>query len=291
MILVTGVSGFVGSAVFNALTSQGRAVVGTTNQNTSMVKGEVVQIDLSNKQKVDALYKKYNIKSCIHCASVMTQKSMQLPVAQTIDSNVTSTINLSHRTKTLVVSSGSVFQGEHNTINEDTVPQSQSVYSLTKRLSELAAIDQSQTVARISWIYGPPIKSPLDIARGPIPYMMHELSHKHRFESTAGGDYTASFTYIEDVVSGLLALHDHSNLKHKIYHLGTGQNTTLKQVAALLENITGMPCHMGSGVGPWGPGTKQREPLGHERILGELGWRPKHDLESGLRKYWEWYVA
>ena len=293
MILVTGVAGHLGSALFKYLTSQGHKVVGTVHTiNSDIVHPNIVKVDLTNPEEVKTLCDNWNITSCVHCAGIMSQKSTQVSVLETVEANLKSTKNLlSQKTwnRFIYISSGSVFQNTHGDIDEDTPPTPTSIYGMSKRLAELETIRDGGIVVRVSWLYGPPIRrSEIDIARGPIPWLVNCFKNDESIV-VPGGDYSASFTYITDAVEGISKLLEAKSLNHSIYHVGTGNNITVKSIVDTLANIAGKKYNLLPGVDPWSVNTVQRPALSVSKIKNELGWQSRFNLHTALQDYWNNY--
>jgi UDP-glucose 4-epimerase len=101
------------------------------------------------------------------------------------------------------------------------------------------------------------------------------------------GDQERDFVYVGDVVRAhLLALED---LTTGVYNLGTGQATSVNDLYALLQRLTGSQ-HV-ADHGPPRPGDIRRMVLDPSRAAADLGWRPEVPLEEGLRRTLEWYQA
>lgn len=103
-------------------------------------------------------------------------------------------------------------------------------------------------------------------------------------------DSVRDFVYVGDVVEAMLALS--ARRSRGIFNVGTGVQHTLAEVADAVIRITG------ADVTPrWGATARKgrveprcwRADIG--RIEGELGWRPRHDLESGLTETVRWAQA
>ena len=219
--------------------------------------------------------------------------------------NVGATANLLEAARTkgwrcfLLVSTGSVFQLRADTKNpilEDEPTAPANVYSTTKVCAELLTrmyrtqYELSASIVRISWVFGPPIISDQP-TRGPIPsYLLRALRGEAIREG--GADFGASFTFVGDVAEGLLAAASAPQLRFPTYHLGSGVNFTVGQVAAAVKKaVPGAVLELGSGTEPWTRFTAIRGPLAGDKFLQDTGYAPTHSLEAGVGAYADWMRA
>lgn len=290
MILVTGASGHLGSRVMSLLKDLGHEVIGIGLNNVS---GKIIRLDLTDRSAVLDFCQQNSVEICIHCASIMSTDSQRLPVAVTTEINVTGTANLLAHPwqKFIYVSTGSVFQGDHDRLTETTPPTPQTVYALTKRLAEIDVMRHSGITARVSWLYGPPVKAsdPVTV-RGPIPWIIDQLKTSSGVIAVPGGDFRASFTYVDDAARAVVRLALASSLAHDTYHIGPGQDYSVSDVAAILSSITGRQISVEHGTDPWGSMTRPRPALQADLITRDTGWRPWWTLSHGLESYWNLYV-
>ena len=289
MILVTGASGHLGSRVVQMLHHQGHPVIGISH--TKILPG-IESVDLTDQLSVVDFCQRNQVTACVHCAAIMSSASEILPVKDTISVNNIATSNLLSYPwqRFIYVSSGSVFQDAHKTITEDTEPSPKSIYALTKRLAEIDTVRNRGIVARVSWLYGPPITSESqNPARGPIPWIINEFKKNQPSITIPGGDHCASFTYVDDVAKALSLLITANQLKHDTYHIGTGQNHSVQDIVEMLQPYTKVVADIEPGTAPWSRVTRPRPPMSIDRISKELGWQPQWTLNQGLKEYWKIY--
>jgi nucleoside-diphosphate-sugar epimerase len=150
--------------------------------------------------------------------------------------------------------------------------------------------DVSAATVRISWVYGPPLVPAVrDNPRGPIPVFLRAALRGESIKEESGGDFAASFTYVVDVASGLLAAYAAPKLNHPVYHLGLGINFTTRQVAdAVRAAVPGATIEVGPGTAPWTDHTKMRAPLAGNRLREDSGFVPAHGLASGIAAFADW---
>jgi UDP-glucose 4-epimerase len=74
-----------------------------------------------------------------------------------------------------------------------------------------------------------------------------------------------------------------------VYNVGGGEEATMRDALALLEEIAGRPLQV--RFGPAQAGDNRRTKADTSRIERELGWRATTPLRDGLRRQWEWAAA
>lgn len=107
------------------------------------------------------------------------------------------------------------------------------------------------------------------------------------FEIQGDGTQTRAFVHIEDFLDGLIAIVDRGSHRH-VYHIGTDEELTIRQVVDLIFSYFGRTSRLVSTVAPPG-GTLRRCP-DITRLRG-LGYAPKISLAQGLPQVADWYVA
>jgi nucleoside-diphosphate-sugar epimerase len=265
-----------------------------------------VSCDLADAGAVERVCEAHAIDACIHSAAIPNEKYARPQPLAAIKANIGGTAHLLDMARRqnwrrfLSVSTGSVFQNASDPakpILEDASPAVTNIYSTTKYCSELlTAMYQSQfglstAVVRISWVYGPPLVTD-DPPRGPIPAFLHAALTNRPIRLPSGADFTASFTYVADVAAGLIAAWRCETLNHSVYHLGSGENYSVRRVAdAVRAAVPGAVIELGAGTEPWTTHTRMRGPLGGNRLLADAGFRIAYSLEDGVRAYADWMRA
>lgn len=308
-LLVTGAMGHVGFAVARKAAAAGRQVVAQYRSQFQADEAEAlgrnvtwVRCDLEEPVAVADMVRAHKIDACIHSAAVPNEAYARPEPLRAINTNIGATAHLldaarlNHWRRFLLVSTGSVFQLRkdiRNPVLEGAPPEPANVYSTTKVAAEMltrmyhSEYRLSAAAVRISWVYGPPIVTD-HLMRGPIPsYLMRAL--KGIAIDEGGGDFAASFTYIEDVADGLVAALDAPKLDHALYHLGSGVNYDVQEVAAAVRlAVPGASIKTGPGTEPWTTYTAMRGPLAGDRLQNDTGFKCGYSLERGIKLYADW---
>ena len=312
-LLVTGAMGHVGREVVRQAAAAGATVIAQyrTTYRASDVRAlgskvQWVSCDLADGAAVEKLCDAHPIDSCIHSAAVPNEKYARPQPLAAIGANIGGTANLLDMARRkswrrfLSVSTGSVFQAASDPVKpilEDAPPESTNIYSTTKYCAELltgmyrSQFDLSAAVVRISWVYGPPLVTD-DPPRGPVPAFLHAALTGRPIRLPSGADFAASFTYVSDVATGLIAAWRCETLNHSVYHLGSGENYSARRVAdAVRAAVPGAVIELGAGTEPWTTHTRMRGPLAGNRLLADAGFRVGYSLEDGVRAYADWMRA
>lgn len=108
---------------------------------------------------------------------------------------------------------------------------------------------------------------------------------------TGDGKETRDFTYVDDIVSGTIAVaRSKKTLGPRVYQLGTGRETSIKRLAELVQEACGRSVKMNFTPRRGWDKTMRRRADGTLARL-HAGWRPKVDLERGLWRTVAWYRA
>lgn len=307
-LLITGALGHVGTALVESAAARGMSVLAVHRaaRTPAPVAGPGTvtwrACDLDDAAAVAELADAYDIDACIHAAAVSNEAFARPAPLAAITTNVAATAHLLDAARrrrwrrVVVVSTGSVFQKRADIVApilEDAVPEPANIYATTKTAAEMltrmyrSEFGLSASAVRISWVFGPPVVTDAP-TRGPIPsFLMRGLKGDAIREG--GADFAASFTYIDDVVDGLLAAVSAPTLSHAVYHLGHGRNFTAGEVAAAVRAaIPSASIELAGGTEPWTRYTAMRAPLAGRRLLDDTGFAPRIGLAAAIQRYADW---
>jgi nucleoside-diphosphate-sugar epimerase len=103
----------------------------------------------------------------------------------------------------------------------------------------------------------------------------------------SSGDQIRDLLYVEDVADAFVALLD-SPVTGSI-NIASGRPAPLRQVVLKIAELLGRPEMLRLGARPTAPNDPARLEASVERLTGEVGWAPSHNLEDGLRKSIAWW--
>jgi nucleoside-diphosphate-sugar epimerase len=277
--------------------------IGAGLRHVRFVRGDVL-----NLAEIRKAIKDYGVEIFIHAAAVTpaTPPMERTLSRQTVQVNIEGTVNtleavMAEGVKRFIyVSSISVYgqQDPGKPIIEDAYPQPKVLYAITKYSGELLSLRYSELfnkldvrIVRISSIYGPmerPTKT-----RHVLSYIYEWCTAAVLGKTVEVWDDTnlkRDFTYVDDTVDGIILVSFTSSPKYKVYNISSGKPFSLLEVLNTIKKIE--PSFQFSLVSPIGKeGSMRTIPLGPldiTRAQLELGYKPKYNLENGLRNYIEW---
>ena len=303
--------GHVGFSLAHKL-SENNTIIGIYNQTIdkkkfNLLKNKKVKLiknDLSNPKKIKKIITQNKVNNCVYCAAISHEIYAKKKPFDAIKSNATNVLNFLELLKFnknicfIYISTGSVFQDIKNEtikINENTVPTPKNIYAGTKRLGEILVENYvnyyklKACVLRISWVYGPQIlNKKINVQRGPIPYILNNLFIKknNSIKFSGGGDFKASFTYIDDVIEAINNLLSSKKYQYVYYHLGTGVNNSNFDVAKIINKLFPRKnIKFGKNKQPWSNESVTRGPLIGRNLNNEFGYKIKYNIKSGIKEY------
>ena len=294
--LITGVAGFLGSALANRLVHEGHIVFGLDNLSTGNQKSlapdvEFIQGDVNDRPKLWTLLQ--NVDCVYHLAArVLVPESVLYP-REYNNVNVGGTVTLMEAirdvgvSRVLFTSSGALYGNQENQpVNEDAIPRPRSPYAVSKLAAEyyihtIGELWGIETVSlRLFNIYGPgqyipPMHPPV------IPNFLRQASQGGTLVVHGDGNQTRDYLYIEDAINALVSAIKAPGLKHSTINVGSGEETSVRELVRLVSDITG-----GHPEVMYNP----RVDTGPDRLRADLtlardklNFQPTISLETGLR--------
>lgn len=308
-VFLTGAAGFIGFHAAQHLVNRGDRVIGFDNFNAyyspQLKKDrveklghmgiEVIEGDLTNSTLLAEIYQKYDFTHTLHLAAQAgVRYSLTHPQAY-VESNLQGFINLLEvcrhypKARFVFASSSSVY-GCNSKIpfsEKDQTDRPANLYGATKKANELIAYSYhslygiSMAGLRFFTVYGPWGR----------PDMAYFSFTKRIFEGQPievfnQGKMTRDFTYINDIVSGILASIDLDN-PFEIFNLGNNRPADLAYFISLLEKSIGKKAIL--DYKPMQPGEMEitYADISHSQKI--LGFTPLTTLEEGIPNFVNWY--
>ncbi|MEG2717831.1 MAG: NAD-dependent epimerase [Eubacterium sp.] len=316
-ILVTGAAGFIGFHLTKALLAQGHEVVGFDNMNDyyditlkedrlkAIGKNEhfkMITADLSNREVLNQLFKDEQFDNVVNLAAQAgVRYSIENPDAY-IQSNIIGFFNIleccrKYPVKHLVYASSSSVYGANKKVpfsTEDKVDYPVSLYAATKKSNELMAYSYSKlygipaTGLRFFTVYGPWGRP--DMAYFSFTKAINEGKSIKVFNN---GDMYRDFTYIDDIIEGILKLIPHvpvadeNGAAYKIYNIGNNQPEKLMNFIEILEECIGKKAT--KEFYPMQPGDVYQTYADVSDLMKDVGFKPATSLQTGLERFMNWY--
>jgi len=307
-ILVTGGAGFIGSATARALVAGGHDVVVLDNFNTyydvSLKQARVAALvldvtlvtgDIRNRQTLDELFAAHSFDAVCHLAAMAgVRYSVEQP-HEYIDTNVHGLVTLletiqTYRVPHIVFASTSSVYGNDTPApftESATAAAPESVYGATKRAGELLLHSYHQqyklsvTALRFFTVYGPWGRP--DMALFKFAYAMIQGK---AIDIYNGGELSRDFTYIDDVVSGVVAALE-KPLGYEIINLGRGEPTPLLDYVTALEAALGVTAEKNFLPMQSGDVYATNADISKARAL--LNYNPHTSVAEGVQKFVDWF--
>jgi UDP-glucose 4-epimerase len=299
-VLVTGGAGFIGSHVVEALAARGEDVMVLDDLSSGKRENlpevvEFVEGDIRDPLVVGELYTRSKPTVCYHLAA---QIDVRVSVARPDHDaaiNVLGTVNLleaarPHGTKIVFSSTGGAIYGEcDGPAPEDAPRRPIAPYGTSKLAAEeyLATYNRLYGTGHVSLRYGNvygPRQDPHGEA-GVVAIFFNALRAGETPKVFGDGRQTRDYVYVGDVARATLAAAERDG----VYNVGTGRETSVVELLELCQRIAGTSFE--PEFAPARPGEIQRAVVDPSRAVDELGWRPEHNLEDGLRETWEFFRA
>ncbi len=321
-VLVTGAAGFIGSSVSEALIRRGDDVVGVDNLNdfydpaikeanvrdveatAAETEGggafHLVRADLvSDDAVVRGLFEDVDRRPdvVLHLAAwAGVRPSIKKPLVYSAN-NVEATTRLlelarEFEVRPFVFASSSSVYGARKSVpfrEDDRVDDPISPYAATKKAGELIGYTYyhlhgiSFSALRFFTVYGPRQRPEMA-----IHLFAQRILDRQPIRMHGDGSSSRDYTYIDDIVSGVLGAIDRavSRVEYRIYNLGGSETTTLRSLIAQIEAACGLPATI-EQVGDQ-PGDVPRTFADIERARAELGYAPRTPVSEGIPKFVEW---
>jgi UDP-glucose 4-epimerase len=289
-VLITGASGFIGTHLSRGLSAQAAEVHGIS-RNPQSVESNFVhwwQGCLEDISSVREVVRAVKPDIIYHLSSHVTGSREIEHVLPTLHSNFFSTVNLLIAAAEIgcqrMILAGSLEEPEGN----QSLITASSPYAAAKWASSTYARmfhDLYQTpvvTAKIFMVYGPEQNS-----RFLIPYVISSIL-KGMPPQVSSGARSVDWIYVDDVVSGLLAMAYAPNIEGCTIELGSGTLTTVREVIEQLVNCINDQLHPEFGAIPDRP-REQVRVANVANSYAQLGWKSITSLDEGLKLTVEWY--
>jgi nucleoside-diphosphate-sugar epimerase len=308
--LVTGGAGFIGSHITQQLLAGGHHVRVLDNFSSGKMENlffstepaytrsfELIQGDIRDKAVCE--------KACdsmdyvLHQAALRSvPKSMKEPESYN-DVNIGGTLNVlqaaaSRKVKRLVFASSSSIYGDVTRFpeKEDFYPELISPYALSKLAGEYycrifsTAFGLETACLRYFNVFGP--RQALDDEYAVvIPKFIHCILHDQQPPIFGTGRQSRDFTYIDNVVQANILAATKPAIRHEIFNVANGRDTTVLHIVELLNKLFGksiQPLFL-----PVRPGDVFKTLADISRIRKTLDFRPAVSFEEGLKRTAQWF--
>src|SRR3989344_2681659 len=296
-VLITGVSGFIGSALAQQLLTRGHNIVGIGKQEQTKVEGiKYILADVLDKVKVEAQVAEAEV--VVHLAALTAHKDIADNKNESLRINFQGTKNLleafhnSPTTKKFIYASTGKVYGKIESLpiteNHPTAPLNilgKSKLIAEKLIDFYTSKDKSQIILRIFNVYGPGQKDNFL-----VPTILNQLKpglEQGSIPEIILGDLASQrdYTYVEDVINALvLAVETESKPGTEIYNVSSQIGTSAAEIVEVIGEIINHPLKVKVESNLFRPDEEKYEYGYYTKIKSQLGWKPHHDLKAGLKK-------
>jgi UDP-glucuronate 4-epimerase len=325
-IIVTGAAGFIGSYLSKKLieTIPGCTIIGIDSitdyydislkkQRLSMLKKMEKRFlflkgDIADKRTIDKIFTKYHPAVVVNLAAQAGVRYSITNPDSYIHSNIIGFYNIleacrRHPVEHLVFASSSSVYGSNKKVpysTDDKVDNPVSLYAATKKSDELFAYAYSKLYAipatglRFFTVYGP-------MGRPDMAYFKftNKLVKGETIQIYNNGDMFRDFTYIDDIIDGIIKVMQKSPAKtedgafYKIYNIGNNKPESLMTFVNILEkNLIKEKIIFEPGkkeLLPMQPGDVYQTYADVTELENDFGFKPSTTLEQGLSYFTSWY--
>ena len=325
--LVTGAVGFIGSVVIERLTAAGHQVVGIDNINDyydvalkeARLKRienplfQFIKLDLADREGIKVLFAVQQFDRVIHLgAQAGVRYSIENPLAYA-DSNLVGHVNIlegcrQNKVGHLIYASSSSVYGLNAKVpfsTNDTVDHPISLYAATKKSNELMAhtyshlYDIPTTGLRFFTVYGPwgrPDMAPFIFTK--------KILEGETIDINNNGDMWRDFTYIDDIVEGVIRIADVEPVKNPDWTVETGSPATSSAPYAvynighgspisLMDFVQAIECELGieakKNFRGMQAGDVYQTYADTTDLFKVIGYTPAVTVKQGVAEFVKWY--
>ncbi len=309
-ILVTGGAGFIGFHTARTLLGRGDEVVILDNLNeyydSNLKKARVRELkkdyrfiftraDISDYKAVKSVFDQHKFNKVCHLAAQAgVRYSLEKPLVYGY-SNIIGTLNLlelcrRHNVKDFIFASSSSVYGDNKKIpfsEEDRVDKPISLYAATKKSNEEMAYAYHHlfrincTGLRFFTAYGPWGRPDMALFK-----FTDNIAKGKKIEVFNKGNMIRDFTYIDDIVSGVVSAIDRA-YAFEIFNLGRGQPIKLLEFIGEIEKNLGIRAR--KKMMPMQPGDVHATFADISKAKKMIGYSPKTSVKEGIKRFVEWY--
>jgi len=328
-ILITGSAGFIGSALCIRLLERGDKIIGIDNHNDyydphikelrlkrylDHTNYTHLRIDLSDRQAIEQAFSTYKPNQVVNLAAQAgVRYSIENPLIY-INSNIVGFAHIlegcrNHNIKHLVYASSSSVYGANTQMPfsvHDNVDHPLSLYAASKKSNELMAHTYSNlynlptTGLRFFTVYGPWGRPDMALFK-----FTRAILEERPIEVFNHGKHRRDFTYIDDIVEGIIRVLDKPALPNSIwdskkpdpgtskapwrlYNIGRNYPVELMDYINAIEKALGKKAKM--NMKPLQPGDVPDTYANVDDLVKNFNYKPKTSVEKGVANFVDWYL-
>jgi NAD dependent epimerase/dehydratase len=307
--LVTGAGGFIGSHLVERLVREGAQVRAFVHYNSRNDWGNLELIDPAIKREIEVvtgdMADPFSVRNAVrgtqvvyHLASLIAIPYSYIAPQSYVTTNVQGAVNVLQAARDegverIVHTSTSECYGtaQYVPIDEKHPLQGQSPYSASKIGADMIAesywrsFQVPVTIIRPFNTFGP-----RQSARAVIPTIIAQALKGGPVKLGALAP-TRDMNYVDNTVDGFVAVAKHDALSGEVINVGSGREISVGELARLIVKLVGTKAEIVEDTARLRPAGSEVERLlcANDKASRLIGWTPKVDLETGLRRTIEWF--
>lgn len=308
---ITGGAGFIGSHLTERLLQEAHRVTiiddfndyyspAIKRANLAAVKDNIqlIEGDIRDAVLVERSFAQGKFDHVIHLAARAGVRPSIVDPKLYFTTNIDGTFNLLdacryHEVPRFTFASSSSVYGVNNKVpfaEEDPIERTISPYAATKLAGEQICSNYAHLFGihcqclRFFTVYGPRQRPDLAISK-----FANRLLKGESIQQYGDGSSARDYTYIDDIVDGIIAATKYDEKTFDIFNLGGSATTTLSQLIQMIESATGTTANI--ELLPDQPGDVPRTFADISKSKERLGYEPQTPIADGILKYVEWLQA
>lgn len=311
-VLITGAAGFIGSHVVEALLARGETISGLDNFNdyysptrkranvalfAQNPRFTLYEADVRNTEGMTRICAGDEFDVVVHLAAMAGVRYSIERGPLYADVNVHGTVNMLEAARKAKIphfvfaSTSSVYgrTGKLPFREDDPLGHPLAPYPATKIAGEVMGhayhnlFDLSFVALRFFSVYGPRGRPDM------MPYHVTDcIVHERKLTLYEAGNMYRDWTYVDDIVSGILAAVDRP-AGYQAVNLGRGEPVRMAEFVRLVEKLVGKRAWISTPPTP-----ASEPPITYANIAkarDHLDYNPTVSVDEGMHRFWEWYQA
>lgn len=309
-VLITGGAGFIGSSLADQMLALGHKVIALDNfndyynpeikrQNIAQARTNpnyiIYEGDIEKTDDLEKVFSENKIDTIVHLAArAGVRPSIEAPLAYAM-TNIIGTINIlemmkKYGVKRMSMASSSSVYGNCNAqkFSEDlNIREPISPYAATKSADEQICYTYHHLygleiyMLRFFTVYGPRQRPDLAINK-----FTNLIAADMPIDMYGDGSTKRDYTYIDDIVTGIIASVNYHQTGYEIFNLGGGSPVTLKEMISTIEEVLGKKAKINRL--PMQPGDVDKTVSDISKAQKLLGYHPNTSFKDGIRKFIAW---
>ncbi|MEK7502034.1 MAG: NAD-dependent epimerase/dehydratase family protein [Patescibacteria group bacterium] len=295
-ILITGINGFIGKALRDRLTSLGAIVFGISKSES--FNKQVLNSNVLDYTAVNKFIKDSKIQICFHLASESLVEEGQLNPYETFKVNIGGTLNILESArknkleKVIIASTSHVYGKNKVPYIESYMPRPTRPYETSKACADLIAQSYAKSlnlfilIPRFVNIYGPGDLHFQRLIPKTIKSVLEDLPPR-----MWGGEAIRDYLFIDDAIDAYLLLAKTEIKKvdeNGVFNFGGNSIISVEDLIKKIINVSGKKIEI-KKVSDKREGEIESQYVSFDKATKLLEWKPKINLDEGLRKTIDWH--